>query len=233
VTSLPEPVSRYLKRAIADQRTRISRASLSQRGQLRSSPRGRWLPFRATQRATTLSPGFVWLAQVSLAPFVRISIRDAYEQGRGSGEIKLFSTISIAAAHGQPELNAAALHRYLAEAVWYPTALRPHAGLSWTAIDDRRALATLTDAGVTVALEFRFGTNDEVVGVYTSIRYRQVGRRFEPTAWEGHFSGYEDRSGAWIPTRGEVGWYLEGEWQPVWRGQVTAADYEHEPLRSA
>jgi hypothetical protein len=93
-------------------------------------------------------------------------------------------------AHSQPELNAAALHRYLAEAVWYPTALRPHAGLSWAAIDQRSALATLTDAGVTVTLEFRFGANDEVTGVYTPGRYRQVGRRFELTPWEGHFSNY-------------------------------------------
>jgi uncharacterized protein DUF6920 len=189
---------------------------------------GRWLPFRATQFVTPLSPGFVWLAQVRVAPFVRIRIRDAYDHGRGSGEIKLFSMIPVAAAHGQPELNAGALHRYLAEAVWYPTALRPQGGLSWTAIDDRRAMATLTDAGVTISLEFRFGTNDEVTGVYTSGRYRQVGRRFELTPWEGHFSTYEDRSGVWIPTEGEVGWYFGGEWQPVWRGHVTAAGYEYE-----
>jgi hypothetical protein len=55
--------------------------------------------------------------------------------------------------------------RYLAEAVWLPTALLPVNGVRWSPIDENRALATLQgDDDVSVSLEFRFENND-VVGV--------------------------------------------------------------------
>ncbi len=118
------------------------------------------------------------------------------------------------------------MHRYLAEAVWYPTALLPRAGLQWTPIDDRKALATLTDQGTSVALEFRFNAADEVSGVYAAGRYRKVGRRYQLTPWEGHFTRYQVRDGMRVPIEGEVGWYLSGEWQPVWSGTLTDLRYE-------
>ncbi len=29
-----------------------------------------------------------------------------------------------------------------------------------------------------------------------------------------------------VPTEGDVGWYVENEWQPVWNGIITAFDAE-------
>jgi hypothetical protein len=66
------------------------------------------------------------------------------------------SAFTVSQDGGTPEMNAGSLHRYLAEAVWYPTALLPGPNLNWTAIDSSKALATLTDHGIMVALEFRF-----------------------------------------------------------------------------
>jgi hypothetical protein len=224
---LPPPVFRYLRRTLAASSRIILRAHFTQRGSLKADPRsGRWLPFTARQLVTPSDPSFEWVAHARLARFVSVRIRDRYCGGLGSGEVTLFSLIPLARARGAPELNAGALHRYLAEAVWYPTALLPHPGLTWTGIDDRRALATLTDAGVSVSLEFRFGADDMVTGIYSAGRYRQVGRGFELTPWEGHFVGYSARSGLWIPAKGEVGWYIGGGWQPVWRGEVTDTQYE-------
>src|SRR5690606_36959427 len=58
----------------------------------------------------------------------------------GSGRVSLLSTLKIAEAAGRPELDASALHRYLAESVWFPSALLPQSGVTWTPLDDRRAL---------------------------------------------------------------------------------------------
>ena len=49
--------------------------------------------------------------------------------------------------------------------------LLPSAALRWSAIDENTALATVTDNGVTVSLEFRFDDAGEVAGIYTPARW--------------------------------------------------------------
>lgn len=59
--------------------------------------------------------------------------------GRGFGQVALFPAIPIASAGENPEMNSGALHRFLAEAVWYPSALFPSPALSWSPVDELRA----------------------------------------------------------------------------------------------
>jgi hypothetical protein len=224
---LPAPVARYFKAVLKEGQPLIQVARFSQHGTLRTSEtRDTWSPFEARQVSTATPPGFIWDAKVRVAPFIHVRVRDGYVAGMASGQVSLLSLIPLGRDRGRAELNDGALHRYLAEAVWYPTALLPRAGLQWTSIDDHRALATMTDQGNTVSLEFRFNVADEVSGVYAASRYRKVGGRYELTPWEGHFTGYEVRDGMRVPLEGEAGWYLSGEWQAVWRGTVTGIRYE-------
>lgn len=87
-------------------------------------------------------------------------------------------------------------------------------------------MANLTDHGTSVSLKFRFNDADEVSTVYANGRYRKAGQRYELTPWEGHVSKYEVRDEMRVPMEGEVGWYLSGKWQPVWKGRVTDMRYE-------
>ena len=121
-----------------------------------------------------------------------------------------------------PEMNSGSLHRYLAEAVWYPTALLPSVKLHWAGIDAKRALATLTDHGVSVSLEFRFADTGEVSGIYTPARWGKFSEGYRQVPWEGHFQDYRERDGILVPTAGEVGWCVDKEWEPVWKGRITA-----------
>ncbi len=224
---LPPPVARYFRAVLKEGQPPVRAARFSQTGKLRTSEtRDTWSSFEARQVSTATPPGFIWVAKVRVAPFIHVRVRDAYEAGTGSGQVALLSFIPLGRDRGRTELNAGALHRYLAEAVWYPTALLPHAGLQWTPIDDHKALATLADRGTSVALEFRFNAADEVSGVYAAGRYRKVGKRYELTPWEGRFSRYQVRDGMRVPLEGEVGWYLSGHWQPVWSGRLTDLRYE-------
>jgi hypothetical protein len=130
---------------------------LRQIGTLRTNVRReRWMAFEAEHIVAPRSTGFVWNARVAVAPLLHVRVGDALVAGRGSGQVSLLSAFTVAADAGTPEMNSGSLHRYLAEAVWYPTALLPSAKLRWSAVDNRRALATLTEDGVTVSLEFRF-----------------------------------------------------------------------------
>jgi hypothetical protein len=137
-----------------------------------------------------------------------------------------FLSLAVGGDRNRPELDAGALHRFLAEAVWYPTALVPGPRLSWRAIADDRALATLTDAGISVSLEFRFDDDGDARGIYTPARWGRFGGRYREAGWEGNFREYAELGGVRVPRRGEVGWYVGGRWSAVWRGEVTRARYD-------
>ena len=68
----------------------------------------------------------------------------------------ILGLVPVVNAADDPQLRAGALQRYLAESVWFPTALLPSEGLRWTPVDEAHARATLTDHGISVTLEFEF-----------------------------------------------------------------------------
>jgi len=226
---LPPPVARYFARVLHADQAPIRCARLTQSGTLRSGPkRRRWMRFEATQEVSPREISFNWDARISVVPLLHLRVRDALFEGRGGGRVDLMSAVKVAAEAGTPELNAGALHRYLAEAVWYPTALFPSEALAWSPIDDRKALATLTSHGTSVSLEFHFNREGEVAAIYTPQRWARIGGNYVQMPWEGHFFGYWECSGMLIPAAAEVGWYVDSTWRPVWKGRVTYASYELE-----
>ena len=227
LTGLPAPVARYFTRVLQQEQPIIQLARFTQVGTLRTDAKNdRWLKFEASQIVAPPTIGFLWNARVAMAPLLHVRVRDALIAGQGSGQVSFLSAFTVAAAGGNLEMNSGALHRYLAEAAWYPTALLPRAKLRWSAIDDNTALATLTDNGVTVSLEFRFNTAGEVAGFYTPARWGTFDGGYKQVPWEGHFRNYVNRGGILVPSEGEVGWYLAGKWRSVWKGTITEATYE-------
>jgi len=224
---LPEPVARYLRHVLRDGQRPVRVVRLSQVGQLRTDiEKDRWSPFEAGQVIAPQVNGFVWNARVSIGPLLQVRVRDAYVAGKGSGRVTLLSAITIASDSDRYEMNSGSLHRYLAEAVWYPTALVPSAALQWSAINRTKAMATLTDAGTTVSLEFWFNEAGEVTGIYSPGRWGRFDSEYLQTPWEGHFRSYQERGGMLVPAEGEVGWYSSGAWRSVWRGKIVEATYE-------
>lgn len=220
--SLPAPVARYLRRALPS-RPAMRIVRLRQTGSLRTDlDTNRWMRFEAEHTVAPRAVGFVWNARVRVAPLLHVSVRDAFITGEGSGQVSLLSAWPVASDTGTPEMNSGSLHRFLAEAVWYPVALLPSAHLRWTPIDAGKALATLTARDVTVSLEFRFSDAGDVTGIYTPARWGKFGGGYEQRGWEGHFRNYQPRGGAIVPSEGDVGWYAGREWRPVWKGSVTA-----------
>jgi len=221
---LPTPVRRYLHSAIPEGRTLVDTARVEQTGQLRtgdaSSP---WYPFSATHHVTVAPPGFLWDATVRFAPLVTVSVRDSFCDGEGAGAVSLWGVVPLDSAGSSPELVEAELQRYLAEAVWYPTALLPREGVTWEPVDNQRAEATVEHGGVSASLTFAFD-GDEVRRVEGE-RYRRVEGGFDRTPWTGHWDEYERRAGLRIPLSGAVVWGLpEGDLR-AWEGRVTDVEY--------
>lgn len=225
--ALPDPVSRYFKHVLAAEQAAIRAMRMTQDGELRTNFHWqRWSKFRANHVVRPDNRSFSWDARVQVFPLIHVRVRDAYADGVGSGQVQLLSALYLASDRDKPELNSSSLHRYLAEAVWYPTALLPSAGVQWRPIDGRTASATLCDSGSTVSLEFRFNDAAEIVGIYSEGRWRRAAKGYERTPWEGHFSTYRRHQGVLVPSYGEVGWYANGKLEIVWKGRVTSFQFE-------
>ena len=224
---LPAPVARYFRMALREGQPLVRSAIISHQGSFLADLQAKaWSSFKSTQHFSADPHGFIWDAAIRMAPLMDVRVRDAYLVGKGSMEARAFGVIPVMDERDKAELNAGALQRYLAEAVWFPTALIPGNGLTWTAIDSSKALATLTDSGTTVSLEFSFNDKGEITRIFSSGRYREVDGKYELTPWVVQLGSYGERGGMRIPLEGEVAWQLTGGSQPYWKGKIVDAKYD-------
>lgn len=227
LTGLPAPVKRYFRAVLEDGQPLVQAVGMDQSGYFNMSETGeRWRPFVSTERAITRRPGFDWEARIAMAPGISVRVHDAYIAGEGILRASLLGVISLVNSRGTPELAKGELMRFLAEAVWYPTALLPSQGVQWQAVDDSSAMATLKDGKTAVSLLFRFNENGLIETVYAEARGRTVSGAVIPTPWEGRWSDYEPRHGMLIPLQGEVSWILPEGPKPYWRGRIKTLSYE-------
>ncbi len=227
LADLPMPAARYLQSVLQDGQPLLRRVYLEQTGTIRTDPEsGKWMPFRAKQEVAPLTSAFVWNARVAVQPFLHVRVRDAFVGGRGSGKVSFLSALPMGGDSGHLQIDLGAMHRYLAEAVWYPTALLPSDSLRWSPVSENSAMVTLDTHGLSVSLELRFNEAGEVVSIYTPARWGNFGGTYKQAGWEARVSGYQQVDGIRVPTIGEVGWYRGKGWRPVWRGEVTRIAFE-------
>ena len=224
--SLPSVVARYLERALPPGGPPILTATLEQEGLFQMSEgEAGWRPFTAVQTVRAYPPGFLWDADIRMAPFLPVRVRDGYDRGRGTMKAAVAAVMVMVDAEPTRELAEGALYRYLAEAVWIPTRLLPGEGLTWQAVDDSTALATLRDSELSVSVEFRFDAAGDVTSIFVPERGRDDGGGSVPTPWLGRFWGHADVDGFRVPLEGEVAWVMNGEPVPYWRGRITRVEY--------
>jgi len=225
--AVPPPVVRYFRAALGNNPARVTRARIRWSGQFLIQPDADgWAPFDADQVFTAHSPGFVWDALIRMGPGIMTLVRDAFVDGHGSMRAAVLGMVPVINAPPTPELDAAALQRYLAEAVWLPSALLPSQGVRWTPLTDTSARATIRAGRTVVTLDFVFGPDGLVARVFTLARFRDMHGTNVPTPWEGRFLRYEDRSGMRIPVEAEVAWLLPDRRLTYWRGAPDDVGYE-------
>ena len=225
---LPAPVARYFTFAMAPAQPRIRRARVRWAGELRMPGSQGWAPFRAVQHFSVRPPGFVWDATVRMAPMLTVRVLDRYIAGEAASQARVAALVSLGSQRGTPELAQASLMRQLAEMVWLPTALLPSEGVTWTAIDERTARATLADDGIRASLDFHFGDLGQIVG-FSGERHRDVGGQLVLTPWRGRFRDYARAGGLMVPMAAEVEWMTPEGRLPVWRGQPIGIGYAFGP----
>ena len=230
--SLPSPVAQYFRWALTEGHPLLRTARVEHDGEFRLRGEGEegWRPFTSVQVFATRPPGFVWNANIRMAPLMPVRVRDSYAQEQGAMLGKLLALVPVVNEAGTRELAEGSLMRYLAEAVWVPTALLPESGVEWAPIDEHTALATLTDGANSVSLEFRFAESGEITGIFSPARDYQVGPdEYETYPWEGFFWAYEEHDGLMIPMEGKVQWNLPEGSRGYWRARITQIEFDPLP----
>src|SRR5215831_9128041 len=136
--TVPAPLARFLRERLPKDQKLIRRAQVWTSGEFLVRP-GAWRPFKARQLFTVQPAGYVWDARVGFAPGLGIFVRDGLVTGEGSIRAAIAGLIPVAGGRGSPGLAAGAAHRFLAEALWFPTALLLNPVLRWVAMDERTA----------------------------------------------------------------------------------------------
>ena len=223
---LPEPVQRYFRNVLTDGQRVVASARIVHRGQFNMSETGeKWRPFTSEQEVTAASPGFDWEARIRMAPGLSVLVRDAYVAGQGILKASLAGLFTVAEWPQTPELARGELMRFLAEAVWYPTALLAGPFVKWEEAGGSSAKATLVDGETAVSLAFYFGPDGLVERVRAESRPRTVGERTVDMPWEGRFRVWERHGGMLVPTEGVVAWITPEGPRPYWRGKTGRIEY--------
>ena len=179
------------------------------RGEIRSTPTARWMPFTAEQTIEATRSAFRWEAHLRAGPFhaLALAVTDGYESGQGWMMVRAGGVLRLARNEG-PDVDEGELQRYLAEIVACPPALALNPSLEWTEIGPStlRVRDRAADAGVLVDVEI--GSDGRPLSCRAD-RPRAVGKRAVVTPWSRTFAEPREWEGLRVPTRLEAAWHAE------------------------
>ncbi len=209
ISDLPPIVQKWLTNSGIIGKPRVSNVYLIQELQLKLKPeQTEWNKGIAEQYFTITPPAFNWNINTELNPLLGISGRDKFEDGKGEMLIKLLSLVPVADAKNNEKINQAALQRYLAEIVWFPSASLSKY-IHWESLDDISAKATMEFNGTKGSGVYYFD-NDGQFKKFTALRYKDTNDT-EPTEWTVSAQKITELNGIKIPTECDASWQLENE----------------------
>ena len=204
IERLPAVVQKWLIKSGVIGREVVRTVHLKQKGLMRQKPDGKWLPMEAEQYITAKLPGFIWNGTMGNS-FIKINGRDKYMNGKGNMLIKVMSTIPIGNSSGE-EMDQGAMLRFLAEIIWLPSAaLNDY--ITWGAVNDSTAHATMINANQKVSGLFYFDQNGDVVG-FEGKRYGNFQGHFSLETWYVRILEHKEFNGVRIGNKCEVTWKL-------------------------
>ena len=208
---LPYPVAKWLNLSGMVGNEKINTVWLSQKARMKMKPGQKdWNDAVAEQYYSVEKPAFVWKVKMNMPPFIKITGRDKFVNGKGEMLIKIFSLLNIVNEKGE-KMDEGTLQRFLAEIVWFPSAALSEY-ISWEAIDSLSAKATMNYKGTTGSGTFYFNEQGDFVK-FSTLRYKSNKADAQRYEWIVTVKEHSIKNGIKIPTKVEVTWVLEnGEW---------------------
>jgi hypothetical protein len=221
---LPEPVRRYLARALPAGRATPTRVRLTQQGQMWQKPGATPLQFTAVEELAVDRVAFSWRARFPVLGPIAIKVVDSYDGGQGRLEARVLGFPVVRQAGRETSVGEAL--RYLAELPWVPFAMTQNRELEWRDLDERSVEVASCVGTERVAVTLELDDAGDIVRTYCPTRPRQVGKTWAARPWSGEFGDYGVVGGVSIPRSAEVRWELPAGPFTYWRGTVTSLELD-------
>lgn len=227
VEQLPAPVAHWLTASGVVGKPIPRSVRLKQRGQMRTAADKPFMPVEAQQYFRVDRPGFVWRVRVKMMKLLPIAGRDTFLDGHGRMLIKIASLFAVADVSDE-KIDQGTLLRFLSEIVWFPAAaLNPY--ITWEALGDNLARATMTYEGISASADFSFDERGRFTGL-TARRYFGGGPEAKLESWSVVVRDWRQLSGLNLPVAGDVIWNLESGDYHFFAWEITEVEYDRPQL---
>lgn len=158
---VPEPARQYLKKALPKVGLRARVVLIRQSGRTMMAEDSSWDAYTARQITGMNPPRLAWAATADWAPWIPVMTLTSYSGDSASVRSYFFGMVDAFENQGMV-IKAYLLQRWLAEAVWYPSALLPGGKVRWEQADTKvkgakMVRAIVEDGGIKVSGRFVFG----------------------------------------------------------------------------
>lgn len=207
INTLPIPVQKWLRKSGIDEKAQIKKVYLTQDIKMKLKPEQKnWNTGQAEQYFTIYPPGFNWSVDLNMNALLSIQGRDRFENGIGEMLMKIVSIFSVVDVKDNEKINQAALQRYLAEIIWFPSAaLSPH--IKWETLDDHTAKATFHYKNIKGSGVFHFNEQGDFKR-FTAKRYKDTDDTAKKHEWIAEATEWNTINGVRVPTKLSVTWKL-------------------------
>ena len=195
---LPEPVQRYFRLVLREGQPYISYVRLTHTGKFKTSLKKKWISIKGEQYYTIDTPGYIWKGTTAF-----FTARDFYIADKGELIVTLLSVFNIVDGSG-PSFDQGELLRWLAEGVWFPTALLPSDRLQWSVVDNSHSKLVFNYKELTLDFLVTFNRIGEIVEMKTQ---RYMDKNIIET-WVCKMHNYRWIYNVKVPTHCEVSWRL-------------------------
>ncbi|WP_434355510.1 hypothetical protein NF212_10910 [Parasalinivibrio latis] len=223
--ALPAPVQRYFHFTFIEPAKRFNAVEMTMEGDFRRPQQSTFAFTTAEQTAAVNSPAFVFSATTPIIPGIWARAYDAFYNGEMEMKAKILSTLTVVDERETPELNRISLRRWLLEAPLYPSALLPVGLVTWEAIDEYHARATVNHDGMSASMVAKFRED----GSLESFAAEKDGDLNTPYHGSGEHVLREDYrlvNGMMIPHRFVISRAADGKVYPFWKGEVSAISFK-------
>lgn len=218
VNTLPKPVVDLANRLGADASSRAKIVTLTQSGDMRLGEGAYRTRFRAKQTINLRETGFAWRASMA---FGAISVSDAYRDGVGALDVRLFGRIRLAQMSG-PAVAKGEIMRYLAELPLAPDAILFNRALAWSVVDERTLWVAAGSGAGRGRVRLDLDEDGRVGSIFAPDRPYADGKNTNERPWSGRFLNYRLHAGRCLPFAAEVGWTIDGQVSNYWRGTLSS-----------
>ncbi len=181
----------------------------------------KWTAMTARQYIAINNPGFVWVAEGSGWPLPMVRVLDRFVEGEGLLEARLLGAVRVARFKGA-DADLGEAMRYVAELPWAPDAILLNRSVSWREVDTHVMEAKLPLSEGAAVVQLIFDDAGDVVEIYSDKRPDTSTGETVLREWRGIFGAYADIGGRRVPTEAEVGYLVDGNYVPYFRGRVTS-----------